>query len=73
MITFTNGLDRRTREVSPQIAGFYVTPTDLRYCIIGTDYGHIHTTAGDVRTWRSKSGAYRYLREYLDYRKDFYL
>lgn len=65
MITFTNGLDIRTRQVKPQIARFYVTPMDMRYCIIGTEYGHIHTTAGDVRTWRSKAGAYRYLRQYL--------
>jgi hypothetical protein len=68
MITFTNGIDSRTREVSPQIAAFYVTDNDLRYCIIGTDYGHIHTTSGDVRTWRSQSGARRFLRQYLNQR-----
>lgn len=65
MLTFTNGLDIRTRQVKPQVARFYVTPSEMGYCIIGTEYGHIHTTAGDVRTWRSKSGAYRYLRQYL--------
>lgn len=65
MITFINGFDIRTRQVKPQIARFYVTPTDLRYCIIGTEYGHIHTSSGDVRVWRSKSGAYRFLRQYL--------
>jgi len=65
MITFTNGLDSRTREAAPQIARFYVTANDAQYCIIGTDYGHIHTTGGDVRTWRSQSGARRFLRHYL--------
>jgi hypothetical protein len=65
MITFHNGLDIRTRQVKPQIAGFYVSPNELRYCVIGTEYGHIHTTSGDVRVWSSKSGAYKFLRQYL--------
>jgi hypothetical protein len=64
MITFKNGLDIRTRQVKPQIARFYVTDQDIRYCIIGTDYGHIHTSGGTVRTWRSESGAYRFLSKY---------
>ena len=29
------------------------------YCVIGTDYGYLHTSAGDIRTWRSASGARR--------------
>lgn len=65
MITFDNGLDIRTRQVKPQIARFYVSPNDLRYCVIGTEYGHIHTASGEVRVWSSKSGAYRFLSKYL--------
>ena len=65
MLTFENGLDHRTREQSkPTVARFRVTGSEYRYCIIGTQYGHIHTSAGDVRTWKTPSGAYRFLRSY---------
>lgn len=65
MLTFENGLDIRTRQQTrPCVARIRVTGTEYRYCIIGTQYGHIHTTGGDVRTWKSKSGAYRFLRSY---------
>lgn len=65
MITFENGIDIRARNVEkPTVARFRVTGTEYRFCIIGTQYGYIHTTSGDVRTWRSASGAYRFLRTY---------
>lgn len=65
MLTFENGLDHRTREVArPQVARLRVHGSTYRYCVIGTQYGHIHTTGGDVRTWGSASGAYRFLRSY---------
>lgn len=35
-----------------------------RWCIVGTDYGYLHTTGGDIRTWRSRSGASRVARQY---------
>ena len=65
MLVFKNGIDIRTRQVIPQIAEFWVTDTDKRYCVIGTEYGHIHTSGGDVRVWKSKSGAYSFLRQYV--------
>jgi len=65
MIVFKHGIDIRARQATPKIAEFWVTDIDKRYCIIGTEYGHIHTSSGDVRVWRSKSGAYRFLRQYL--------
>ena len=40
-----------------------------RYCVAGTDYGYLHTTAGDVRTWLGYSGAQRVCRAYIDSRK----
>ena len=65
MITFENGLDIRTRQQSkPTVARIRTTGTEYRYCIIGTAYGHIHTTGGDVRTWRSYSAARRFARSY---------
>jgi hypothetical protein len=34
------------------------------WCVVGTDYGFLHTTSGDVRTWRTASGARRVARAY---------
>lgn len=65
MITFEDGLDIRTRQVKPQVARFHMGNGVYRYCIIGTEYGHIHTAEGDVRTWKSYSGARRWLTRYL--------
>jgi hypothetical protein len=66
MITFEHGLDTRTRRQSkPTVARIRVTGTQYRYCVIGTDYGHIHTTAGDVRTWGSYGGAHKAAKRYV--------
>lgn len=65
MITFEKGLDIRTREVAPQVARFAMGDGTYRYICIGTDYGHIHTASGDVRTWGSYSGARKFLTAYL--------
>jgi len=65
MITFENGLDIRTRQqAKPCIAKFHIGDAEYRYVVIGTDYGHIHTSSGDVRTWKSYSGAYKFLCKY---------
>ncbi len=40
-----------------------------RWCIVGTDYGYLHTTGGDIRTWRSNSGANRAARQYRNAHK----
>jgi hypothetical protein len=36
-----------------------------RFAVVGTNYGYIHTTAGDIRTWASYSGARRAARNYV--------
>lgn len=65
MIVFENGLDIRCREVTkPQVAKFRVKGSEYRFVVIGTQYGHIHTSGGDVRTWGSYSGAYKFLKQY---------
>lgn len=65
MITFTSGIDSRARDPQrPTVARFHVTDTDIRYCVIGTDYGYIHTSTGDVRVWKSYSGAYKAAKSY---------
>jgi hypothetical protein len=35
------------------------TPASLRnkWVVIGTDYGYLHNTAGEIRTWDTRSGA----------------
>lgn len=59
MITFESGLDIRTRQaLKPTVAKLRVG-NDYRYIVIGTEYGHLHTSGGDVRTWGSYSGARR--------------
>lgn len=68
MLTFENGLDIRTREASaPQVARMHIEKGVYRFCIIGTQYGHIHTTGGDVRTWATASGARRFLKTYTPF------
>lgn len=65
MIHFENGIDNRARgPIVPTVARFTVKPGDVRFVVIGTAYGYIHTTGGDVRTWRSYSGARRFARQY---------
>ena len=68
MITFENGIDIRAREpAKPTVARFAMGDKDktYRYIVIGTAYGYLHTTAGDVRTWRSYSGARRACNRYV--------
>ena len=43
---------------------FWITETDLRFAIIWTDYGYLHTTGGNVKTWRSYSGVRRVAKNY---------
>ena len=65
MITFESGIDHRSRECKvPTVARFHMGNGQYRFIVIGTNYGHIHTTGGDVRTWRSYSGARRAARNY---------
>jgi len=38
--------------------------SQILFAIVGTDYGYLRTTGGDLRTWKSYSGAYRILKQY---------
>lgn len=65
MIVFETGVDIRCRHVDkPQVAKMQVRKGEYHYIIIGTPYGHLHTSSGDVRTWRTASGAKRFLSRY---------
>jgi hypothetical protein len=58
MIHFKNGIDSRSRQVAnPTVASFDIGNGDIKFIVIGTQYGHLHTSGGDVRTWASYSGA----------------
>ena len=43
------------------------TPASLRtkWVVIGTDYGYLHNTAGEVRTWDTRSGAAAAAKRYV--------
>jgi hypothetical protein len=65
MITFENGIDARCRETDkPAVARFRVSSDEYRYIVIGTQYGYLHTSSGDVRTWQSASGARKAAKRY---------
>lgn len=56
----------------PEAVKNFTKPTVLRadfgngikYIVVGTAYGYLHTTAGDIRTWASYSGAYKAAKKY---------
>ena len=39
-------------------------PPRYLFCVIGTHYGYLHTSAGDIRTWKSASGARKAAKRY---------
>ena len=69
LITFEGPIDARCRELDvATVARMRVSPGIYRYIVIGTEYGCVHTTGGDVRTWRSYSGARKFARTYEENR-----
>ncbi|WCD44249.1 hypothetical protein Lumi_110 [Xylophilus phage Lumi] len=38
----------------------------LKFAIVGTDYGWLHTTSGDPRFWGSRSGARAKLKRFKE-------
>ena len=68
MITFEFGIDARCRDYkAPCVARFSMGDGTYRYIVIGTEYGYIHTSGGDIRTWGSYSGAYRFAKQYQSF------
>ena len=66
MLTFEQGIDIRCRKLTaPAVARFALQPGQYAYCIVGTQYGYWHTSGGDVRIWRTYSGARRALKRYV--------
>lgn len=66
MLVFENGMDIRARTApAPEVAKFHIGNGKYEYCVIGTQYGHIHTIGGDVRTWKTASGARHAIKRYV--------
>lgn len=36
----------------------------ILYCVIGSDYGFLHNSSGDIRNWKSQSGARKAAKQY---------
>lgn len=65
MLVFDNGMDYRARTApAPEVAKFRVCGEHYEYCVIGTQYGYIHTSSGTVRTWKTASGARHMIERY---------
>ncbi len=46
-------------------ARFHMGGGRYRFIVIGTAYGYWHTTGGDVRTWKTASGARKAAKRYV--------
>ena len=65
---FKNGMDIRCRDFKkPTVARFWVTETKMRFAVVGTDYGYLHTNFNNVKTWGSYSGARRAAKSYVSF------
>jgi len=68
MILFENGIDVRCRHfASPTVAKIRVSGDKYKFIVVGTEYGYIHTSGGDVRTWNTYSGARRVAKAYQSF------
>ena len=64
LLSFYNTLDYRARTPTKATVARLFHDGVLDYVVIGTQYGHLHTTSGNIRTWKSYSGARRVAKEY---------
>ena len=65
LISFINCLDNRSRNLKQATVARLLHDGVIDYVVIGTPYGHIHTRAGDIRTWKSYSGARKFAKTYI--------
>jgi hypothetical protein len=54
------------RSNKPQVIRYYD-----RFAVIGTSYGHLHTTSGDWATWKTASGARKAIKRYVPFSSCF--
>lgn len=49
----------------PIVARIQTENGGYRFCVIGTQYGYLHTSGGDIRTWQTASGARKAAKRYI--------
>lgn len=64
--THVNWPDYRIREGEPRAARIIFRDGETRYFVAGTEYGYLHTTGGDLRTWKTASAARRKAKQYTE-------
>lgn len=66
--THVNWPDSRVREGEPRAARVIFRDGEMRYFVAGTEYGYLHTTSGDLRTWKTAGAARRKAKQYAEAR-----
>ena len=66
METHANWPDSRVREGEPRAARIIFRDGETRYFVAGTEYGYLHTTSGELRTWKTASGARKAAQRYME-------
>lgn len=65
LTVFEHGMDSRCLDAKkPTVAKFHAARGKYVYCVIGTAYGYMRTIEGDLRVWKSYSGAYKAAKAY---------
>ena len=74
MLTYHDHIDATCRSLpAPRVARVLMSPLPSHvqgpprpyYVIVGTQYGYMRTTGGDLRVWRTASGARKALARYV--------
>lgn len=63
--THTRGIPMlNTKDINPYDIPLQVLKIDNLFCIGGTEYGYYYTAGGDIRTWKTRDSAMRFLKKY---------
>lgn len=60
--------DERARQGEPRAARLEFRDGTSAYIVVGTDYGYVRTTGGDLRVWPSARAAKRFAKAYKEAR-----
>ena len=65
LYSHTRGIPLKNfRDVNPYDIPPQVLKIDNQFCLGGLEYGYYWTSAGDIRTWKTKDSAMRFLKQY---------
>lgn len=68
MHTFEHGVylsEMDKQPTKPTVARLRKQGNEYVFIVIGTNYGYIHTNQGNVRIWKTYSGAYKAAKNYV--------